>query len=365
MADFLHVFSTFAPGGPQVRAGWLWAALGSAYRHAVCAMDGRFDALELCEPDLAIRVIDPPSQRGSLAVVRDLRRIMSAQRPNLVLTYNWGAIEAVAAARTLGIPVVHHEVGFHADEARSFKRRRVWARRAILPRVRKVIVPSHKLAGIATGLWRLSEERVLMAPNGVPMERYAPRDGAPELRARLGIPADAFVVGSVGHLRREKNPVRLIETLAALDWPAHLLVVGDGPERRRVDEAARTAGLSDRVCMAAHVSDPREHYRAMDAFVISSDTEQMPVAVLEAMATGVPVVSTDVGDVARMVPESGRSLVVRPEAGALAAALDCLAQDAEARCALGDAGRERVRAYYSVEAMVAAYRDAYEVALAG
>jgi glycosyltransferase involved in cell wall biosynthesis len=228
-----------------------------------------------------------------------------------------------------------------------------------------VVVPSQRLHGIATDLWRLGEERVRLIPNGVSLETYALRDGNPELRAALGIPRDAFVVGSVGHLRPEKNPVRLVQAVARMrTGGVHLLVLGDGPERARVAEAARAGGLGARAHLLGHVADPRGHYRAMDAFALSSDTEQMPVALVEAMASGLPAVSTDVGDVARMVPEAGRTLVVPPDAGRLAEALDRLAAAPELRAALGAAGRARVERDFSFDAMVAAHRAAYATALA-
>lgn len=357
--SFLHVFSTFAPGGPQVRTVRLMAAFGAELRHTVCAMDGCTDALALVEPGLDVRAVGAPP-RGTLAAVPALRRVVRAAAPDLLCTYNWGAIEAVMAGRTLGVPMLHHEDGFLPDEDAGFKRRRTWTRRAVLRWPREVVVPSHRLHGIATGLWRL--ERVRLVPNGVRPEEYAPRDGAPTLRARLGIPLDALVIGAVGHLRREKAPVRAVHALARMRAPAHLLLVGDGPERAAVEAAAREHGVAARVHLAGHVADPREHYRGMDVFTIPSDTEQMPVALLEAMASGLPVAATDVGDVARMVPPAGRELVSGRDADALARSLDRLAADAGLRAALGAAGRAKVTAEYSFERMVAAYRVAYRAA---
>jgi len=360
----LHVFPTFVPGGYQVRAARLIGAFGDAYRHTLCALDGRLDALELLPPGAPAHTLAPPPRRASALAVRDLRRLLRAARPDLLLTYNWGAIEAVVAGRTLGMRMLHHEDGFLPDEAAGFKRRRVWARRAVLRWPRRVIVPSHRLHAIATELWRLPLDRLTLIPNGVRAEDYSPRDGNPALRAQLGIPAGAFVVGSVGHLRAEKNPVRLAEAVARMRTPGvHLLLLGDGPERERVAEAARAGGLGARAHLVGHVADPRGHYRAMDAFALSSDTEQMPVALIEAMATSLPAAATDVGDVARIVPESGRAFVVPPSAERLAAALDQLAEAPDERAALGRAGRERVERTYSFDAMAAAHRACYAAAL--
>jgi glycosyltransferase involved in cell wall biosynthesis len=362
----LHVPATFAPGGYQVRTARLINACGDAFRHTICALDGCLDALDLVDRPRLVETLAPPPRSGTAGAVRALRGLLRAARPDLLLTYNWGSIEAVMAGRTLGLAMLHHEDGFLPDEAAGFKRRRIWTRRLVLRWPRLVVVPSQRLHGIATDLWRLGEERVRLIPNGVSLETYALRDGNPELRAALGIPRDAFVVGSVGHLRPEKNPVRLVEAVARMrTGGVHLLLLGDGPERARVAEAARAAGLGARAHLPATWPTRAATTRAMDAFALSSDTEQMPVALVEAMACGLPAVSTDVGDVARMVPESGRAFVVALDAALLAEALDRLAAAPELRAALGAAGRARVASAYSFEAMVAAHRAAYATALGG
>lgn len=364
-SHLLHVFATFAPGGPQVRTVQLIDALGGAFRHTICAMDGCLDARELLDGGCEVDFIEPPPPGGTLGAVLGLRGLLRAAAPDLLLSYNWGSIEAVIAGRLLGLANIHHEDGFLPDEIHGFKRRRVWTRRVALRWPRRVIVPSHRLQALATDLWRLAEERVQLVPNGLRTERYQERDGNPDLRAQLGISHDDFVVGCVGHLRAEKNPVRLVEAVAAMQTPgARLLMLGDGPERPRVEEALRAHGLEGRAHLTGHVDDPREYYRAMDAFAIPSDTEQMPVALLEAMACGLPVAATDVGDVARMVPPQGRELVVERDARALAAALDRLAGDDAARDALGRAGRAHVLETYQFEAMLDAYRSCYDLALA-
>jgi len=356
----LHVFSTFAPGGPQVRTARLIAALDDQFEHSITAMDGNYDAFSLLPSDLEVRRVENPPKLRAIASVRALRKLLRAERPDLLCTYNWGAIEAVLAARTLSIPTLHHEDGFLPDEAGGFKRRRVLTRRLALRWPRAVVVPSHRLHEIATSLWLLPARKVRLVPNGVRVQDYAERDGNPALRDALGVPRDAFLVGAVGHLRREKNPVRAVQALGRMKARAHLLLLGDGPEREPVERAARELDLEPRVHLAGHVADPRGHYAAMDAFAISSDTEQMPVALLEAMASALPVAATDVGDVRRMVPDEGAPLVEGVDAGALAAGLDRLAADPALRARLGAAGRDKVRELYSFEGMVDAYRALYQ-----
>jgi glycosyltransferase involved in cell wall biosynthesis len=239
----------------------------------------------------------------------------------------------------------------------------VWTRRLLLPGTRAVIVPSFRLETIAHELWRLAPELVRRIPNGIRLDDFPARDGNPRRRAELGIPREAVVIGYVGHLRAEKNPVRLVRALA--DVPAHLLMLGDGPERAAVEQTARELGLAARVHLAGHRAAPQDDYRAMDVFALSSDTEQMPVALLEAMASALPVAATDVGDVRRILPEEQGELVVSVASapGALANALARLATDPALRTRLGSANRAHVEREFTFERMVAAYREVYQNAI--
>jgi L-malate glycosyltransferase len=367
-ARLLHVFSTFVPGGPQVRACRLLPELPREWRHQVMALDGRTDARSLLAPELGVEVLEAPPRASTPRTTLALARIFRRLRPELVLTYNFGALDALLAARLVGLTtVVHHEDGFRPDEVHGFKRRREWARRLLLPGTRAVVVPSFTLERIARERWRLAERLVRRIPNGIRLADFAPADGNPARRAELGIPAGARVVGWVGHLRPEKNPVRALEALAASGRAdAHLLVLGDGPERARVEEARARLGLAGRVHLAGHRADPRADYRAMDAFLLSSDTEQMPVALLEAMASALPVASSDVGDVRAILPAEQAGLVAPLGPGvvpALGAALARLLAEPGAARALGAANRARVERDFAFEGMVEAYRGTYAQAL--
>ena len=318
----------------------------------------------------ALEVLEPPPRAGSLSTARHVRARLRDLRPDAVLTYNFGAMDAALAARTLGLAHVHHEDGFLRDETARQLKRRVLYRRLALARSRRVIVISETLRRIATEVWRLAPERTVFIPNGIDVGRFEPRDGNAPLRRELGIPESALVVGAVGHLRPEKNLPRLIEACAAaaraLDL--HLVALGEGPERERIETAARVPALAGRVHLVGHHADPRGHYRMMDVFASASDTEQMPISLLEAMASSLPVVATDVGDVRAMLPEEQRGLVTPArgpdgEAGALAASLIALGRDPDSRSRLGETNRRRVLERFDREAMTRAYRDVYDTAL--
>jgi len=361
----LHVFATFAPAGPQTRTANLLQALGATWRHTIVAMDNRTSAAELLSGELDITLRDAPTESGFFKTLRSLRRLIEETAPDLICTYNWGSIETVMAVRTLtGIPLIHHEDGFGPEEAAGFKRRRVWMRRYLLKRVPALVVPSHNLGGIARELWKVPERQLHIVPNGVHLDRFGPKGD--DLRAEFGIDADALVVGSVGHLRPEKNFARLIHATAQaaprLEFPLHLVLVGDGVERDALVELTQTLGIGPRVHFAGHREDTAPAYRTFDIFGLSSDTEQMPISLVEAMATGVAPATTDVGDIRLMVPDECVENLVSLEAcpGALADQLVALAGNSAVRLRKGEAARIKANAEYSFETMLGIYKGLYE-----
>jgi glycosyltransferase involved in cell wall biosynthesis len=365
----LHAFGSFIPNGSELRTVALIAAFGGEFRHSILSMDGCVSAAERLPPEVEVKLLPSPPRTGLLATIRWLRRLLAEERPDLVLTYNWGAFDLVIAAHSAGFQrTIHHEEGFNADEAASFKRRRTLARRFVLPGAHRVIVPSRCLQSIATGLWKLSADKVLLIPNGIPLDRFVPREGGgdPALRARLGIPEGATVVGTMGSLRPVKNFARLLEA-CAVTRDLHVLMVGDGEDRPALERRAAAPDLAGRVHFAGYQADPAPFYRAMDLFALSSDSEQMPLCLVEAMASGLPVAATDVGDVRAMLPTEQTPFLVSVDgagtAGALGGRIAALACDPAARRDLGRLNRHRAEGSFAFEAMRAAYREVYASAL--
>ena len=344
----LHVFPTFAVGGAQVRCAALANRLGDAFRHAVVALDGVTECGRRFLPGLDVTFPGiETDKRDPLGNLRRIRGLLRHLRPAVLVTSNWGSIEWAIANLAPLARHIHTEDGFGPEERIVQLRRRVWTRRLALRRS-IVVLPSRTLLRIATETWRLDPQRLRYIPNGVDLQRYA---SPPDHVRDHGVP----VIGIVAALRPEKNVGRLLRAMRQLEIPARLIVVGDGGERAALQRLAAELGLADRVEFTGHVTDPQRLYGEFDLLALSSDTEQMPLSVLEAMAAGLPVAATDVGDVRTMLAEENSPFVVPREDGPLALALRALLEDPVLRRRVGQSNRRKATQAYDQEAMFQAY----------
>src|SRR5260370_32775659 len=178
----LHVFSSLAIGGQQTRFATIANRLGRAFRHRLISLDGRDEAVALLKPDLDVTVLSIPAQsRNPVAQFRAIAKVSSTIRPDVLITYNWGAIEwAIVNRVRFRRPHVHLEDGFGPDEADRQKWRRVLARRFALRRS-TVVVPSGSLVEIARTVWRLDPSRLIYIPNRIDPSRFDrnPAEGGP------------------------------------------------------------------------------------------------------------------------------------------------------------------------------------------
>ena len=344
----LHVFPSFAIGGAQVRFAAIANRFGDAFRHAVVALDGVADCSRRLASglDVSFPTIET-DKRDPLGNLRRIRGLLRSLRPAVLVTSNWGSIEWALANLAPLARHIHTEDGFGPEERHVQLRRRVWTRRLALRRS-IVVLPSRTLLRIATEAWRLDPQRLRYIPNGVDLQRYA---SPPEHVRDHDVP----VIGIVAALRPEKNVGRLLRAMRRVEIPARLVVVGDGGERETLQRLAGELGLADRVKFAGHVTDPQRLYRGFDLLALSSDTEQMPLSVLEAMAAGLPVAATDVGDVRTMLSDENGPFIVPREEAPLAAALLALLEDPGLRRRIGQANCRKAAQAYDQEAMFQAY----------
>ncbi|MGB7655531.1 MAG: glycosyltransferase family 4 protein [Novosphingobium sp.] len=366
----LHLHSSFAPGGKELRAARLMNAFGSGIEHVlVSGVPGDLGAAVAIEPQTRVAYPDDfPALSGRPTPLRLLRIARAMRGFDLILSYNWGAMDAVAAhrlyARVLGLaPLIHHEDGFNQDETAQLDPRRNLFRRMALRGAATLVVPSLRLERIALGEWKVPAARLRRIANGIDLAAYQHRPAAEALPGLVKQPGQ-LLLGTMAGLRAVKNLPRLVRAFAVMPPQWQLVIVGEGPERGAITAEAARLGISDRVHLPGFVPDPAQVMGLFDLFALSSDSEQFPISVVEAMATGLAVVSPAVGDVAAMVaPENREWITAAGDDGALAAALAKAASDPAARALIGQANRALAASEYGEDKMIADYSRVYAKAL--
>lgn len=355
----LHAFSTFTLGGQQARFVQLANAFGSRYLHLIAAMDNCFDAGQRLGPQVNWQPLPLQVKKGGALANRSaFRQVIQAQQPDLLLSYNWGAIEWAAANWPQVVPHIHVEDGFSAAEATHQLPRRAWTRRVLLGWAGKpVVVISHNLQRIATEVWKLPAKQVKFIPNGVAIPEFYMKK-----RALAPVDKAQIAIGTVAGLRPEKNIARLMTAFAAVHarQRARLIVVGGGPELPALQAQAASLGVADAVEFAGYLADPISRLIEFDLFALSSDTEQLPIAMLEAMACGIPVVATRVGDVAHIMPTVAQSALAEPTDAAFTATLLAAIDQRHAWDQWALAGQEVVAKSYALEAMLAQWQQLFD-----
>lgn len=331
------------------------------YRHAVVCMAYYDDFRKrITRPDVEV-VAMGVHERGVARITPDLLRLFRRLRPAIVHTRNPSGMDALLPAALAGVPWrIHGEHGWETDDLQGRNRKNEWNRRLHAPMV-------HRFVALSRHQERYLSERVGIAPrritqiyNGVDVERFHPREA---IRADT-----AFVIGTVGRMQEVKDPLHLVEAFLHLRRSRpdlaprlRLAMVGDGALRGAVEARLREGGAWDAARLTGPREDVAEQLRAFDVFALPSKAEGISNTILEAMATGLPVVATRVGGNPELV-EEGRSGFLTPPSDppALAAALARYADDAALVAAHGAAGRERARAEFSLERMVARYTALYD-----
>jgi glycosyltransferase involved in cell wall biosynthesis len=365
----LHLHSTFNYGGKEARAVRLMNAFGDRARHTiVSAMPDQLGARDAIAKGVKYEIAqNPPPLSGRPSVKRyeEIARFM--RRFDLVLTYNWGAIDGVMAARVFGKglpPIVHHEDGFNQDEAERLNPVRNMYRRIALPAANALVVPSHVLERVALKLWHQPAGRVRRIANGVPTALYANKPD-PALIPQLQNKREGeVIIGCVAGLRPVKDLPMLVRACAGVNARFKLVILGEGPERQNILDQAEAMAIEDQLILPGFVPEPHRYMGLFDIYAMSSKSEQAPISVLEAMAAGLAVVSTRVGDIPVMVsPENEPFLAPRHHEVDLRDRIDTLVRNPDSMSYIGQQNRERARALFDEADMIASYARLYGEAM--
>ena len=293
-----------------------------------------------------------------------LVRIMRQYRPHIVHTRNWGAIEAVAAAKLAGVPVVvHSEHGYEVDMFAGLPMRRRLFRRAAYAMTDAIFAVTRELRDFHARQAWIRPELMGVMYNGVDTQRFAPcKETRAAMRKELGLPEESFVVGTVGRLVSIKDHQTLMKAAALLlgsGIDVRVLLVGSGPEREKLQSLA-TDALEGRVSFAGDSKRVLGMLNAMDVFVLPSLNEGMSNTLLEAMACGLPVLATNVGGNPEIIENNINGCLFAPgDIERLANKLKLLARDPPLIHQLGTAARNRAIESFSLSRMLETYRSFY------
>jgi sugar transferase (PEP-CTERM/EpsH1 system associated) len=339
------------------------------YRHAVIALTEVTDfRRRIVREDVEFVSLRKPPGHGWRVFPR-LYRVFRELAPTVVHSRNLAALEASAPAWLAGVPVrVHGEHGRDVgdlDGANVTYRR---ARRLYRPFVQHYVALSQDLSSYLQSAIGIPPSRIAHICNGVDTQRFAPD---PAGRAPIaGCPFDRddlWLVGTVGRLQDVKDQVTLAQAFVhacareAMPGRLRLVIAGEGPLRPRIESVLASAGLMGRAWFAGERSDVPELLRGLDCFVLPSLAEGISNTILEAMASGLPVVATRVGGNPELVDDGVTGcLVPSAQPQAMAAAIEHYAGDPDLARRHGAAGRAQALERFSLERMVADYQALYD-----
>lgn len=360
----VHVLDSLQVGGTENGTANLLRTLEPGdLRHTVVAMTTTGPVAARLPAGVAVHCLGKRPGWDFRAVAR-LTALLRRLHPDIVHSRNWGAFDAVPAARLARVPVViHGEHGREVGDPAGLNRRRNRLRRLFLPFIDRYVTVSFDLARWLVDVVRIPATRVVTIHNGVDVARFSD-ERSRRGRAALGVPEGDLVVGTIGRLDPVKDQVGLIEAFAHVrtgDVPATLVIVGDGPCRGALEARAERLGIGERVRFLGARSDVAMLLGGFDVFVLPSIAEGISNTILEAMASGLPVVATETGGNPELVQHdvTGRLVSVGDRDG-LAAAVGAYVADPHLRLLHGKAGRARAVEEFPLERMAARYRELYD-----
>lgn len=314
---------------------------------------------------LGVPLVACGKRRGfDLRALRRLRRAVRDHHTEVLHTHNPMAhYQAVLA--TLGLPFRCVVNSRHGMSSKRRSPRLEWFYRRALARTDAVAAVCDAARDDAVALGIVPAGKARVVPNGIAVERFAPRNAERHaaLCTALGVAADARIVGTVGRLTPIKDQAGLIRAFADVRrelGQAELVLVGDGPSRAALGQCAQACAVAAHVHFLGDRSDVPEVLQGFDLFALSSISEAYSMALLEASAAALPIVATDVGGNREIVQTARTGMLVPPEdSPALAHAMLALLQDASTRKAYGAQARSWVEVHSTLAAMAARYAALY------
>jgi len=295
-------------------------------------------------------------------------QLMRKLHPAVVHTRNLGALDLVPIAALAGVPCrIHGEHGWDAGDPSGTSRKYRYLRKCCDPSVTRYIVVSDDIDRWLRGFIGIPQRKIQRICNGVDTERFRSRGTVANLPG--GFNSDRqIIVGTVGRM----DPIKGLDVLVAafgklimkkpvLRDKLRLIIVGDGPLFSEINALIRQLGISEQVWMAGRRDDIPDILRSLDIFVLASINEGISNTILESMASGLPIVATNVGGNSELIRDGVTGLLVAAnDADELASGILRYVEDKYLRRHHGDAARQRVEQHFNLPSMVTEYAQVYE-----
>jgi glycosyltransferase involved in cell wall biosynthesis len=314
-----------------------------------------------------VECLAKPSGRSPQTITK-ARQLLAQLKPDIIHTHQIGALWYLGrAASPAGIPVIHTEHSDHIAHSRGWLQKlKVWLMwRRASPLADRFCCVSGDIVRTIRRYGAVSKNKLEVVLNGIDLRPFDGPAVGSEIRTALGIPSGALVIGTVGRLVEVKRHDLLLRSFARLRAAGRhgstwLLLVGDGPERKRLEELAASLRIGDRTVFAGYQSEPAWIYRAMDLFVLTSRHEGLPLALLEAWASGLPVVASAVGAIPQTLTHGANGMLFESgDEAALTETMEGLLDSPSSLGQFGRQGRELVERQYSFGRMAAEYEASY------
>lgn len=324
-------------------------------RHSIVLLSERKDLLQFPASIEVHRVYRQPRDPR---IIYDIAQRLFRLQPTVIHARNWAAWPDTVAARLAARPNIPLIFSYHGTDSSAVTRSDRLKFQAMARLTSRMFAVSHAARDLLIQEYGLSRDQLGVISNGVDADKLSP-----PVQHRSERKRDKIVFGAVGRFFPIKNfplLMRAFRRVLGEGLAVELRIAGDGPHDALIKALRSELGLVEHLLLPGYVEDMTTFFGELDVFVLSSDNEANPNALLEAMSAALPCVSTDVGGAAEVLDRGRCGLLVPPnDERAMADAMIKLAVDAELRTKLGDAARAHILANYSQSKMIDAYERLY------
>ncbi len=339
------------------------------YRHAIICMTETTEFSRRIKVD-GVQIFELHKKEGQdFSIYPKMMRIFREIRPDIVHSKNFGTIEAQLISFLAGVKYrVHSEHGRDVDDIDGKNRKRIWIRRILLLFTLKCIPLSKNLESWLLDTIKVPKRKITQLYNGVDVGKFNVSQPKACLRGFPPAWENRIIIGVVGRLQPVKNQKMLLLAFSILlkrkpnlRGKLGLAVIGDGPEREQLEKIALLEGIVDCVWFAGARNDIKEVFGFIDIFVLPSLNEGISNTILEAMASGLPVIATNVGGNPELVDDNHTGILSPSnDLEKMADALLLYVNNMELAAKHGAAGRKRVEAMFSMDKMIENYTRVYD-----